>query len=150
MSDDREQRERGEKEEKDEKGRTDDFSGEKWSEKWSRDPVDTFTWALIIIWAGVAFLLVNLAKDGDTILGMDEGNVWAWIMAGAGVFVWLNIILRTVNPAYRQPLGGRIILGTILIVIGVGSAIDVDLWPLIIVAVGVAMLLGYFRRPKSF
>ena len=149
MSDEGERKERGEKEEKDEKGR-DDFSGEKWSEKWSRDPIDTFTWALIIIWAGVAFLLVNLAEDGEAFLGMDDGNVWAWIMAGAGVFIWLNIVLRLVNPAYRQPIGGRVILGTILIVIGAGSAIDVELWPLVIVAVGVAMLLGYFRRPKSF
>ena len=149
MSDEGERKERGEKEEKDEKGR-DDFSGEKWSEKWSRDPVDTFTWALLIIWAGVAFLLVNLAADGEAFLGMDEGNVWAWIMTGGGVLVWLNIGLRLLNPAYRQPLGGKIILGTILIVIGVGSVIDVELWPLVIVAVGIAMLLGYFRRPKSF
>lgn len=140
------EKERNEKEEKD-RG---DFSGEKWSEKWSRDPVDTFTWALFIIWAGVAFLLVNLGEDGETVLGMDSGNVWAWILAGGGVLMWLNVLLRTVNPAYRAPLGGKIILGTVLIVIGVGGVIDVELWPLIIIAIGVSLLLGYFRKPRDF
>lgn len=146
MSEESEREERGEKEEK---GRA-DFSGEKWSEKWTRDPVDAFTWALIIIWAGVAFLLVNLADNGEAILGMDSENVWAYILAGAGVFIWLNILLRVVNPAYRQPLGGRIILGTILIVVGVGEVLDVELWALIIIAIGISMLLGYFSRARSF
>ncbi len=143
MSEEKERRERAEKEEKEEKG-GDDFGGEKWSEKWSRDPLGTFIWALILIWAGVAFLLVNLAGDDGGFLGMEEGNVWAWILAGAGVLIWLEVVVRVAMPVYRRPVGGRIILGTILVMIGVGEVVDVELWPLIIIAIGVALLLGYF------
>ena len=140
MSEERERKQRGEKEEKG----GDDFGGEKWSEKWSSDPLGTFIWALIIIWAGVAFLLVNLAGDDGAFLGMDTGNVWAFILAGAGVLIWIEVLVRVAMPAYRRPIGGRIILGTILIMIGVGEVVEVELWPLIIIAIGIALLLGYF------
>jgi hypothetical protein len=53
-------------------------------------------------------------------------------------------------PAYRRPVGGRLILGTILVIIGIGGVIDVSLWPLILVAIGVSMLLGYFMSPRRF
>jgi len=135
-----EEKGRGEKEEKG----GDDWGGEKWSEKWTRDPLGTFIWALILIWAGVAFLLVNLAGDDGSFLGMEEGNVWAWILAGAGVLIWIEVLVRVVMPAYRRPIGGRIILGTILVMVGVGEVANVELWPLIIIAIGVALLLGYF------
>jgi hypothetical protein len=139
-----EEKGRGEKEEKGD----DDWGGEKWSEKWSRDPLGTFIWALILIWAGVAFLLVNLSGDDGSFLGMDSGNVWAWILAGAGVLIWIEVLVRVAMPAYRRPIGGRIILGTILVMIGVGEVADVELWPLIIIAIGIALLLGYFGGPR--
>jgi hypothetical protein len=141
------EQERQEKEEKEEKER-DEWGGEKWGEKWSRDPLGTFTWALIIIWAGVVLLLVNLSADGEAILGLDSGNFWAWILTGAGVLIWLEILVRVAMPAYRQPLGGRIILGTIFIMVGASEVVDVELWPLVIIAIGVALLLGYFRGPR--
>lgn len=146
MSNDQETKERAEKEEKEEKDRDD----EKWSEKWSRDPLGTFIWALIIIWAGVAFLLVNLGKEGEEILGMTDENVWAWILAGAGVLIWIEVVARLTMPAYRRPVGGRIILGTILVMFGVGEVFDVELWPLIIIAIGVGLLLGYFGESRRF
>ena len=128
---------------------------EKGAEKWARDPVGAAVWALILIWAGVAFLLVNAAGEGGvTILSMDidDTNVWALIMAGAGVLIWLGVLVRVVMPAHRRPLGGSIILGTIFLIVGGGELIpdeDVELWPLIIIAVGVSMLFGFFRPRRT-
>ncbi len=118
-------------------------------EKWARDPVSAFIWALIIIWVGVVFLLVNSAAEGETILGMDDSNAWAGIMIGAGVLIWFGILIRLVMPAHRRPIGGNIVLGTILVIVGAGEFIkdeDLELWPLIIIAVGISMLFGFFRR----
>lgn len=125
-----------------------DEKDEKGAEKWARDPVSAFVWALILIWAGVVFLLVNAAGEGETILGMDDTNAWAVIMTGAGVFIWLGVLIRIVMPAHRRPLGGGIILGTIFLIVGVGALVDVELWPLIIIAIGISVLLGYFS-PKG-
>lgn len=151
MSEERETRKQDEKDEKeDEEKRDDDWGGEKWGgEKWSRDPLGTTLWALFIIWIGVILLLANLGEEGKTFLGLDWGNFWAWALTGAGVLTWLDILLRLMMPAYRRPLGGRIVWGTILLVFGVGGLIEVELWPLIIIAIGVSMLLGYFR-PRRF
>jgi hypothetical protein len=142
------EKERNEKEEKEDQ----EWGGEKWGgEKWASDPLGRASFALIIIWAGVVFLLMNLGTgDGDGFLGLNDDNVWAGIFAGAGAIIWLEVVVRLAMPAYRRPLGGRIILGTILVVIGVGGLFDVDLWPLIIIAVGVSMLLGYFTGPRRF
>lgn len=140
------EKERSEKEEKDDS----QWGGEKWGgEKWASDPLGRVIFALIIIWAGVAFLLMNLTGDGEAFLGIDDENVWAVVLAGAGVIIWFEVLLRVAMPAHRRPLGGRIILGTILVVIGVGGAFDVELWPLIIIAVGAAMLLGYFTGTRG-
>ncbi len=127
---------------------------EKGAEKWARDPVSAFVWALILIWAGVVFLLVNATGEGEQILGMDinDSNAWAVIMAGAGVLIWLGVLVRVVMPAHRRPLGGSIILGTIFLIVGGGELLqdeDVELWPLIIIAVGVSMLFGFFRPKRT-
>jgi hypothetical protein len=141
---------RNEKDEKDEKG-DEEWGGEKWSgEKWSADPLGRITWALIIIWVGVVFLLRNLGEDGEAFLGLNWDNIWAWILAGAGVLLWLEVLVRLAIPSYRRPVGGRLIFGTILVILGIGGVIDVSLWPLILVAIGVAMLLGYFTSPRRF
>ena len=145
-----EERQRSEKDEKDEKG-DEEWSGDKWSgEKWAGDPLGRITFALIIIWAGIVFLLRNLGEDGQTVLGIDWSNIWAWIFTGAGVLVLLEVLLRLLLPEYRRPMGGRLVLGTFLLILGIGWLVEVNLWPLLIIAVGVAMLLGYFIGPRSF
>ena len=64
--------ERNEKEEKDEKGDA-EAGGEKWGgEKWASDPLGRVTFALIIILAGVVFLLMNLGGDGE-----GQGDVYS-------------------------------------------------------------------------
>jgi hypothetical protein len=142
MPNDREIEKHEEKEEKEGEDRG--------GEKWSSDRLGSFIWALILIWAGVVFLARNLGEDGEVFLTPKGEDVWAWILAGAGVLLWFEVLLRVAMPAYRRPLGGRIIFATVLIVIGVGGIINVSLWPLIIVAIGVSMLLGYFAGPKGY
>ena len=146
MSDDRE---RNEKDEKDEKG-DDEWGGEKWGgEKWASDPLGRITFALIVIWAGIVLLASNMAKD-QTFLGVDLGNPWAWIFTGAGVLIWIEVLVRLVLPEYRRPMGGRLILGTVFVIIGIGWLVEVSLWPLLIIAIGFSMLLGYFLGPRKF
>ena len=141
---DKEARRRNEKDEKDEKDGGQD--SEKWGgEKWSSDPLGSALWALFIIWIGVVLLLINMGDEGDRVLGLDWGNFWAWAMIGGGVLTWLDVLLRMLMPAYRRPLGGRIVWGTVLLAFGIGGLLDVELWPLIIIAIGVSMLVGYFR-----
>lgn len=146
MPDERERHEKEEKEEKDDGG----WGDEKWSgEKWAGDPLGRITLALIIIWAGLVLLLRNVGED-QMLLGVDWSNTWAWIFTGAGVLIWIEVLLRLAIPSYRRPVGGRLILGTIFFIIGIGSLIDVSLWPLLLIAVGVALLLGYFVGPRRF
>jgi hypothetical protein len=143
------ERERDKKEEKNEKG-DDEWGGEKWSgEKWAGDPLGRITFALIVIWAGIVLLVSNIGDD-QTVLGVDLSKPWPWIFIGSGVLMWIEVILRLLLPEYRRPAGGRLILGTILVIAGLGWVIDVSLWPLFLIAVGFAMLLGYFLRPRQF
>ncbi len=141
---DEETKRRNEKDEKDQGNEK--WGGEKWGgEKWSSDPLGSALWALFIIWIGVLLLMINMGDEGDKILGLDWDNFGAWVLTGGGVLTWLDILLRMLMPAYRRPLGGRIVWGTLLLVLGVGGLIDVELWPLIIIAIGVSMLIGYLR-----
>ncbi len=108
---------------------------------WSNDSLSSAIWALIIIWVGVVFLLSNMIEDWE--------NSWAWIMAGIGALIFLEVVVRLVMPAYRRPVGGRVVLATIFLIGGTSNLVNVDLWPLILIAIGVVMLLGYFN-PKRF
>jgi hypothetical protein len=132
---------REEKEEKEEKGRD-----ESWDEKWRNDPVGAATWALVLIWAGIAWLLSNLGAF-DGLLG-DGWDVWPVIFLGAGIIVLLSVGFRLVVPAYRRPITGGIILGLILIGIGLGGITDgwVVIGPLVLIGIGLAGIAAYFFR----
>jgi len=135
-----------EKDEKEEKGSE---KGESFEEKWVRDPLGTAMSALIIIWLGVTMLLANL---DIALIGWD--NWWAWFLLGIGGIFILEAIVRLVVPDYRRPVGGKIIAGVVLLIIGASGTFlpfDFDqLWPLIPIAVGLAILFGglfKWRRP---
>jgi len=135
-----------EKDEKEEKGSE---KGESSEEKWVRDPLGTAMSALIIIWLGVTMLLANLD------LGFIRwGDWWAWFLLGIGGIFILEAIVRLVVPDYRRPVGGKIIAGVVLLIIGASGTFlpfDFDqLWPLIPIAVGLAILFGglfKWKRP---
>jgi hypothetical protein len=134
---------RDEKEEKEEKpGERRERTRE---EKWARDPLGGLIWGLIIILAGVALVAANLG----TFPGLTWDNVWAFIFIGAGLLFVLEIVIRLVVPTYRRPVGGRVILAFVALGIGVGAFIGWELtWPLIIVGIGVAIIIGVLLRPR--
>ena len=119
-----------------------------WEEKWRRDPLSAVVWALILVWAGLAFLVQNLNLLDNVRVGESPVEAWTLIFTGAGVIVLLEVVVRLVMPEYRRPLGGTLIWGFILLGIGLGKLVGVALvWPLILIAIGVgALLRGFLPR----
>lgn len=142
MSQDQEIRMSSEKDEKQEK--QEEKEEKSWDEKWRRDPLNAAAWALILMWAGVVLLADNFGML-DWIPRL-EG--WSFFFLGAGGILILEIILRLLLPAYRQPVTGNLILAGVFIAIGLGSILD---WrcigPGILIAIGAYLLItGVLRR----
>lgn len=130
--------------EKDKEKREEKSPQEKnWDEKWRRDPLNAIVWALIFIWAGFVLLVFNL---GLVIIG--GLDAWSVILVGAGIIVLIEVAFRLAIPAYRRPITGSLIFAIILLGIGLGSIISWNvIWPLVLVALGVAIILrGLFRQ----
>jgi hypothetical protein len=127
-----------------------------WDEKWRNDPLTALTWAVIFIWGGLVLLADNLGwldiwRDRlASIPGLaaSELTPWSLIFAGAGVIVLVETLVRLLVPDYRRPLSGRFILAAVLIGIGLGGIFSWNLvWPLILIAIGLSILLqGFWRR----
>jgi hypothetical protein len=125
-----------------------------------RDVLSTITWALILIWAGVAFLAVsqgwlerlNLPQAMfyrllPHRLEMFDPGVWSLISLGAGVIILLEAVVRLLVPAYRKHLGGSLIVAAVFIGLGLGNWLGWNIiWPLILIAVGIMVLIGGFIR----
>lgn len=155
----------GKKSEKDEKGsQNQEEKQEEKSveEKWQRDPLGSIVWALILIWAGLVLLASNTGWLG-TLNGFLEQffvqnakllpievsaphfSAWSLIFVGAGVLLLAEVVVRLLFPSYRKPILGTTIIAVVLLGIGFGSWSL--FWPLILIIVGLALLLGgLFRR----
>jgi len=121
-----------EKEEKQEK--QEEKEEKSWEEKWRRDPLSAAVWAGILIWAGLVWLAINLK-----LLDVDA---WSLIFLGAGLLVLLEAAVRLLVPAYRRPVAGTFILGVVLLGIGLGILVGVELvWPFVVIVIGVGLLL---------
>lgn len=160
-------RQRGEKEEKreekEEKGRRPGEVGrgraeKSWEEKWRRDPLSLILWAAVLIWAGIVLLADNLGLLGGLGPGITVGSEFirpfsatSLILLGAGVIVLLGVVARLVYPELRRPIGGSIVLGIILVALGLGGIVGFGiLWPLILIAIGLAIVLTrVFERRGS-
>ncbi|MDY6875629.1 MAG: hypothetical protein SWK90_05425 [Chloroflexota bacterium] len=124
----------------DEKGQSGDMS-----EKWANDPLGAATWAIILILAGCILLVANLGLV--PFIGM--ANSWNWILLMAGALLLLQVLLRLMVPEWRRPVGGWLMLALIMLVSGTGAVMGLEnTWPLILIAVGVALLVGGLLRPK--
>ena len=141
-----EQRQSGEKDEKPEKqNEKQEKQGQSLDEKWQRDPLSAVVWALILIWAGVVFLV-------GPMLGVEQMagiGSWGLILAGAGVILLLEVLVRLLIPEYRRPVVGTVILALVLLGIGIGELVNWGvIWGIVLVAIGVSVLVGGLARRR--
>ena len=137
----KEEEKRREKEE--EKGR-----GRGLDEKWERDRLRMISIAAIFIWGGLVALAGTL-----NLFNYDwGGHGWAIFLLGTGVILLVKVIIRALIPEHRRAIGGSLIIGFILLAVGVSDLTGWSwdyIWPIILVAIGLAILLrGVLRRRK--
>lgn len=130
---------RGEKGEEKEREKREE-KGQNLDEKYRRNPVGFVGFTMLIIWLGVVLLLQNL----DVLADDDRG--WAVFAWGAGAILLGEALVRLATPRWRTSLLGSLVWGAILV--GVGFGLWFEAWelagPIVIIAVGVAILAGRF------
>jgi hypothetical protein len=135
-SQEKDEEKRGQQHEKEEKS---------WDEKWRRDPVEAAGWAVFLIWIGLVFLAENMKID----LGMWASEPWRLVLAGAGVITLVQVLIRVLVPTYRRSVIGSIIFGIVLLAIGFQGLNSWEvIWPIIVIAIGVAILAGALLRRR--
>ncbi len=145
------ERPRGEKEEEKEEEKRHEKQEKSWEEKWRQDPVGTFVWACIFIWAGLVLLAANtgyLTRLAER-WGLPRLGTWSVILAGAGALVIVGVLLRLLIPSLRRAVLGALIVGAVLIGVGLHEVVGWDaVWPSILIVVGISILLRgvLFRR----
>ena len=119
-------------------------------EKWQRDPLSSIVWAGMLIWAGVALLLANLGILSWRI-GDNRIEPWSIVLIGAGVILLIEVLIRLIMPAYRRAVGGTLFFAALLLAFGLEDFVGWDImWPLLLIALGVFVLLrGVFRGRSS-
>ena len=124
--------------EKEEKPRA--WGGE---EKWQRDALSAIIWAAALVCAGLVLLADNL----DLLPAFLEGRGWSLAFLAAGGLFLLEDAMRYLLPEYRRPVGGTLIFAAVLIGIGLsGLGLGVVIWPLIVIAIGISILVNALRR----
>ncbi|RPI29043.1 MAG: hypothetical protein EHM70_16090 [Chloroflexota bacterium] len=138
-------------EKRDEKDEKDSY------EKWRRDPLSAVTWAVILIWAGLALLAENVGilgqftrrfADTPGLQFLEGLTAWSIILIGAGLILLIAILVRMAVPAYRGPVTGTLFLALLLIGLGLGNVLGWNIvWPLILIGFGLSVLLrGLWRE----
>lgn len=127
-----------------------------------RDMLSSIVWALILIWAGLVFLasnlgwfeMLNLSVDTNWVFKSVQDfrnfGVWNLVALGAGVIVLLEVLVRLLVPNFRRHISGTLIGAAVLITIGLGGWYSWGyLWPLILIAVGINVLISGLRRKQE-
>lgn len=110
-------------------------------EKYHRDPLGFVGWVVLLIWLGVNLLLQNLDVG---VFAEGDGKEWAVFFWGGAVIILTQVLIKLAVPRWRISPVGSFVWGAIWA--GVGFGLWYDRWavigPIIIIAVGVAILLG--------
>ena len=118
-----------------------------WEEKRRRDPLGSIAWAVIFIWAGLVFLASNMNLL-ETLGPIGLMEAWSLVFIGAGVIMIAMVFIRLLVPEYRAHVVGTLILGMIFLGVGLGDTFGWNIiWPIVLIVLGTAFLLGsVFRR----
>jgi hypothetical protein len=123
--------------------RRDEKRDEGMEEKWRRDPISGVVFGLLVLILGV--LLTLAVRD---VIPWDDW--WKYFIIGIGVVFLIELLIRRLKPAYRRPMFGRFVAGLVLICLGVAFVGGFGTWwPLIIVAIAVAILLRLLLFRKT-
>ncbi len=114
--------------------------------------IGRLVWALILVWVGGVLLADNLGLLVREVLSPMSfpwstslhPTVWRWLFLGAGGLLGLGVIARLLFPRYREDIVGNLIL--VIVCFGLGFDYVDLVWPLILIAIGVVLLLkrGFF------
>jgi len=126
-------------------------------EKWRSDPLGAVIWAIILIWAGVVFLLDNLGyldqwvrtlRDYPGLQFLAELEIWSLIIFGAGIILLIEVLIRLIVPAYRRPVLGTTIFAMVLIGFALSDFLSwTVVFSVILILAGISiLLLGFTRR----
>jgi hypothetical protein len=150
--------------EKDEKmvDEKDEKEQEKHEEKAEEhDLLSSIAWAAVLIWSGLVFLGNNLGWWEA--IGMNVHHSWIFrglgelmafntshmIALGAGVIVVVEVLARLFVPAFKSHVGGKLVLAAFLIGWGLSPFLNwYIIWPLMLIAVGVSVMLGGLLKKK--
>lgn len=138
---------RRDRDEKEEKSREEDEKQHEKDEKGrGRDPLGALIWALILISAGLIFL----AESPMRLVDWERfGGAWNAIFVAVGLILLFEVVVRLLVPAYRRPVAGTLVFAFIMLAIGAGGFVGWELTgPLILIAIGVATLLGGLLRGR--
>jgi len=125
------------------------YEEKNYEEKYRRDPLGTIIWSLILIWAGVIFLLQNLGMlDNLQIRLIDIPEEMPFdfpteaiglFFIGAALILMMEVFIRLSVPTYRRPVMGTIILVVVFLGIGIGNFELI--WPFILIGIGISVLI---------
>jgi len=126
----RRQRRRQEKQEKNEKQEKHE-KGEK-GEKGGGGIIGPLIGGAILIWLGITFYLQQI--------GYFTGNWWAFLIVGIGIILIIQGLL--LYSRHKRVIIGPLIGGGVLVLVGLSFLYNYvgDIWPLILVVVGIAVL----------
>ena len=107
--------------------------------------LDNYFWALALIIAGLVFGAESL----DILPEIGSASTWSWVFLGAGVVgLGLNFYSATAT-GYQSPSTGDWILSAFLFAVGLGGFLGVNIaFPIILIVLGAATLLGMFTRKE--
>ncbi|MBM2825460.1 MAG: rane protein of unknown function [Dehalococcoidales bacterium] len=119
----------------------DDREGEWMQHHWHHNSSPGLYAGLILVMLGVVFFLSSQGLIG-------RGDWWKYFIIGLGSLFLIEVLVRYIQPAYRRLKFGKLVAGLILISIGFASLTGIgNWWPLILIAIGLAMLVNaLFRR----
>ncbi len=117
--------------------------GRPWRHEWHRrDPFRGLFPGLVLVLLGVLLFLTTRGT-------LDWGTWWQYFLIGLGGIFFLDGALHYLHPATRYRGAGKFIPGIILVLVGAAFLIGFsEWWPLILVGIGMAILLGMLFRKR--
>jgi hypothetical protein len=126
------------------------WSGHEWRHhRPGRDLMSGVFWAAMLVLAGVVLLADNL----NLLPSMGGAQPWDWIMLGAGGLMLFFAFIQAISPDLGRPSGFWTIVGAVLLILGSRNIffptmnLDISqLWPVILIVIGLGSLSRAFRR----